>query len=311
MKMVSAITILAGLSLAVPLQGFAVDRGGIPAGRGGGAAVHAPGGGRPQGAAHFSTPAGHSTFTAPRAGGGNFHAASVPRGNFQAPRTATQPARVNPIAGARFTGNNFHSNAGRSNVAYPRGGTFANQRPGNTAVTTRNSGFRNANGIVAGRNGQYARGTGRTYNANAYTANQNRYAYNRGNNYGGRWVAANVHPNWNHNRSYYLNHHNYRWYDGGWLIVDGGFWPGAYPYYGYDYGYASYDTVPYVGSYAGTGSTVTDVQARLAQLGYYQGLVDGDIGPMTRQAIAAYQSDNGLLVTGRINDALLQSLALE
>ena len=52
------------------------------------------------------------------------------------------------------------------------------------------------------------------------------------------------------------------------------------------------------------------VQYVLSNQGYYRGPIDGDIGPGTRNAIASYQGDHGLQVTGRINDPLLQSLGL-
>ena len=114
--------------------------------------------------------------------------------------------------------------------------------------------------------------------------------YNRTNNYGGLWYAGNTHSDWSRDGEHSWNHHNYRWYDGGWLIIDGGYTP-AY--------------------YSNTGSTVSDVQATLADQGYYHGSIDGDIGPGTRSAIANYQGDNDLRVTGRINDPLLRSLRLE
>lgn len=127
--------------------------------------------------------------------------------------------------------------------------------------------------------------------------------YNRGNNYGGLWFAANTHSNWNQNQQYYWNNHNYRWYEGGWLIIDAGYNP-YYSNAGYGYGGYGYR------SYGYSGSVVVSVQSRLANLGYYRGSIDGDIGPGTRNAIASYQGDNDLRVTGRINDPLLQSLRL-
>lgn len=136
---------------------------------------------------------------------------------------------------------------------------------------------------------------------------RNTVTVNRSNNYGGRWSAAGAHPNWNRNAVYFWHNHYYRWWNGGWLICDNGFWPYAYPYY--DYPYYGYDD-----SYnpaATSSSTVSDVQSDLAQLGYYNGDIDGEIGPLTRQAIANYQSDHGLPVTGGIDQALLASLGLE
>ncbi|MEO6740644.1 MAG: peptidoglycan-binding domain-containing protein [Chthoniobacteraceae bacterium] len=119
----------------------------------------------------------------------------------------------------------------------------------------------------------------------------------RENRYGGNWVPGNTHSDWGNSGEHYWNHRNYRWYDGGWLIISTG---SANPGYasGYDRGYSR-------------SSVSRDVQRRLATQGYYHGSFDGDIGPQSRQAIANYQGDNGLRVTGRIDDRLLVSLGLE
>lgn len=53
------------------------------------------------------------------------------------------------------------------------------------------------------------------------------------------------------------------------------------------------------------------VQDALAQAGYYRGEIDGIIGPASREAIANYQRDHGLSVTGYINDALIGKLGLQ
>jgi peptidoglycan hydrolase-like protein with peptidoglycan-binding domain len=57
-------------------------------------------------------------------------------------------------------------------------------------------------------------------------------------------------------------------------------------------------------------SLQAQVQEDLAQQGYYQGPIDGIIGPVTRAAITAYQRDNGLTATAAINDALLRSMGI-
>lgn len=57
-------------------------------------------------------------------------------------------------------------------------------------------------------------------------------------------------------------------------------------------------------------STVADVQAALARRGYDVGYIDGVAGPRTRDAIADFQRDRGLRVTGGINDATLRALGL-
>jgi len=107
----------------------------------------------------------------------------------------------------------------------------------------------------------------------------------RGNHYGGQWVDASVHSDWGNSGEHYWHHHHYRWYDGGWIIFNPG--------------------------YAGGGSIPSAVQQSLSQQGYYNGPIDGDIGPGSSNAIANYQSDHGLTPTGQINDPLLQSLGLE
>lgn len=52
------------------------------------------------------------------------------------------------------------------------------------------------------------------------------------------------------------------------------------------------------------------VQARLKALGYYGATVDGIAGPATSTAIAGFQQDHGLAVTGTINPALLHALGV-
>jgi hypothetical protein len=84
--------------------------------------------------------------------------------------------------------------------------------------------------------------------------------------------------------------------------------------YGYGYGYPGYDPYYsqadyYEGRYAnGNYSAEADVQAALANRGYYRGRIDGVIGARTRNAIRAFQRDNGLPVTGRVDGRLLNAL---
>lgn len=64
-----------------------------------------------------------------------------------------------------------------------------------------------------------------------------------------------------------------------------------YPYYGYypyGYGYYGYNNYGY-----GNGSSVVELQRRLARAGYYHGRIDGIMGPQTRRALRAYQRDHG------------------
>ncbi len=59
-----------------------------------------------------------------------------------------------------------------------------------------------------------------------------------------------------------------------------------------------------------SNSTDAAVQNALARRGYYQGPIDGEIGPISSRAIARYQHERGLRVTGTINTSLLRSLGL-
>jgi hypothetical protein len=121
---------------------------------------------------------------------------------------------------------------------------------------------------------------------------------------------------WDRHREHVWNNHRYRWAGNNWVILDGGF---TYPYassYSYPYSYYDddyYSTTPEVTiSTAPTEDSLgAEVQEALAAQGYYTDAIDGDVGPLTRQAIAAYQRDHGLPVTGTINAPLLDSLGLE
>ena len=106
------------------------------------------------------------------------------------------------------------------------------------------------------------------------------------------------------------------YHSGGVVVVSPGYYYPAYPpyYYGdpYYYGYpypvrATYYEPP---AGIGAGSIAAPVQEQLARRGYYHGPVDGIVGRGTRAAIAAYQRNHDLEVTGNINAPLLRSLRL-
>jgi len=69
-------------------------------------------------------------------------------------------------------------------------------------------------------------------------------------------------------------------------------------------------TASYNGSVRGYqgNSTSSSVQVALARRGYYNGRMDGAIGPQSRRAIAAFQRDKGWSQTGTIDKRLLKSL---
>jgi Putative peptidoglycan binding domain len=121
-------------------------------------------------------------------------------------------------------------------------------------------------------------------------------------------------------RSYHPERHDRNWYHsryqrveligGGYYYWNSGYW---YPAWGYDPGneYYAYDAPIYVGHHAEPPDRViADVQAELQQMGYYQGEVDGLLGPLTREALQAYQADQGLEVTAVIDEPTLDSLGM-
>jgi hypothetical protein len=116
------------------------------------------------------------------------------------------------------------------------------------------------------------------------------------------------------------------------FVFINGFWYGFFPwdylpYYAYDYypyhyyGYPPdyYDYYPYnyddqsayvdSGQY-GNDATVSAVQSKLAKLGYYHSAIDGVVGDETQAALARYQEDHDLSVTGTLTAATLLSLGL-
>jgi len=59
-----------------------------------------------------------------------------------------------------------------------------------------------------------------------------------------------------------------------------------------------------------SAKSVREVQARLHQLGYYNGPADGVWGAETRAALERFQGDRRLAVTGRLNQASVTALGL-
>jgi hypothetical protein len=121
-------------------------------------------------------------------------------------------------------------------------------------------------------------------------------------------------------RSYRPERHDQGWYRshftrveiiaGGAYYFNNGYW---YPAWGYNpsFQYYAYDAPIYVGSRAEPPDRViAEVQAILQQEGYYKGEVDGLLGPLTREALVGYQTDNGLYATATIDEPTLASLDL-
>ncbi len=141
--------------------------------------------------------------------------------------------------------------------------------------------------------------------------------------------SANWHHDWDRNSDHWWHGHRCHFFNGAWFIFDVGFdpwWPWwyyPYDYYGYGYPYPSsygydpgyYDSGAYYeedNGYAdqSADSAVAAVQQRLAREGYYRGQIDGVFGSETRAAIAEYQSNHGLRVTGALTNETLAAMGL-
>jgi hypothetical protein len=119
---------------------------------------------------------------------------------------------------------------------------------------------------------------------NFRTFNDRRFVGNRfvGNRFvGNRFVG---------NRFVFIDTFGFPFWGWGWG------WGYPYGYYGYDpYGYDYYGGSAYGYGYGnqgygyGNGSSVVELQRRLARAGYYHGAIDGIMGPATRRALREYE----------------------
>jgi Putative peptidoglycan binding domain len=129
--------------------------------------------------------------------------------------------------------------------------------------------------------------------------------YWQGKNY---WAFRNYSPAW-HDRGWWRSHYNrVVFVYGGWYYWNSGWW---YPAWGYaPNSYYAYDGPIYAYNSLPPDQVVANVQAALQAQGYYQGEVDGLLGPLTREAIAGYQRDHGLYTTAAIDQPTLESLGM-
>jgi hypothetical protein len=120
--------------------------------------------------------------------------------------------------------------------------------------------------------------------------------------------------------------HNYRparhdrgWYSsrydrvvvvgGGYYYWDAGYW---YPAWGYDpaFSFYVYDGPIYSYNNLPPDQVTMNVQSALQDEGYYTGDIDGQVGPKTREALGAYQTDHNLEVTSAVDEPTVESLGL-
>jgi hypothetical protein len=143
-------------------------------------------------------------------------------------------------------------------------------------------------------------GTGGFAGGGSHRSSQQGFNHQLGSNRYFRGHPFVAHRNFFHNRRFFF----------GFDFVAFGFPYWWYPdYYTYPFDYASYDYSP-VYDYRYWYGLSAAVQTELARRGYYQGPIDGVIGPGSREAIRSFQQAEGLPVTGLIDPRLLRALKL-
>jgi len=269
------------------------------------------------------------------------HTAPAPSRQRNYMTARTHPNRmVNQNAGTQmYRQRNFSSNRDfrvRNNAAVNRERNIAVNPARNVEVNRNRSAtaFRARNDLAMNRERNVAVNRTRNFdvNRNRNTAEfrgRNDLAVNRGRNlayYRGRNVAINnnfrsaafrgqqyapfrnYHREW-HDRNWWRSRYNrIVFVNGGWYYWNTGYW---FPAWGYaPSAYYAFDGPIYGYNGLAPDRVIVDVQSQLQRDGYYDGPVDGVLGSMTREAIAAFQADHGLAVTSVIDEPTLSTLGI-
>jgi len=198
----------------------------------------------------------------------------------------------------------------------PRGGSveaqgesYGRYRSGSVEATGPDGGTYNASGTSVGRFGTGSRSAtgpnGGTYDASATRV--------------GPYGVRNVNAQGANGGSYSSTTERFTGYRPNTVYVNGGYRPATIEvnsFYAAPLGaYAGWNilTQPYYIAYPvyATYPVQTAVQVELTREGYYNGSIDGSVGPATTAAIRKYQVANDLVATGTINQALLVSLGIQ
>jgi Putative peptidoglycan binding domain len=118
--------------------------------------------------------------------------------------------------------------------------------------------------------------------------------------------------NWHewHNRDWWKQNCNtIVFVTGGYYFLDASYW---YPAYGYDplNSYYDYDGPIYTYGNLLPDQVIANVQGALQDAGYYFGAVTGSLSVETRAALVNFQRDQGLIVTGAIDEPTVTALGL-
>jgi hypothetical protein len=95
----------------------------------------------------------------------------------------------------------------------------------------------------------------------------------------------------------------------GYYFLDGSYW---YPAFGYDplNSYYDYDGPIYTYGNLLPDEVIANVQVALQDAGYYFGQITGSLSFDTRAALANFQRDYGLEITGAIDEPTVETLGL-
>ena len=235
------------------------------------------------------------------------------RAHMTTPRTSSN-AVVNQNQMRVSRERNFARNQAfraRNNVAVNRERNLAANHMKNVEVNRNRNAeqFRARNNVALNRNrnlGVNQRSNFAYYRGgNARINNDFHSAAFRGQRYS---VFRNYNRQW-HDRGWWRSHYNrIVFVNAGWYYWNAGYWFPAW-------GYAADAYYPYDGPIYGYNGlppdqVTVDVQQQLQRDGYYNGPIDGVLGPMTREAIAAFQAGNGLSVTSVIDEPTLATLGI-
>jgi hypothetical protein len=202
----------------------------------------------------------------------------------------------NNAANTKFNKSNKHQKFGQGNMANATGGGNAMK-------------FQKKHFNLQTNNTQFVVNKYKTVN---YNKNYKFVGFYGGNphNWGSKYVVfANYSPVWHDTWWWNWHHPHVSFIFGGWYYWDNYYW---YPAWGYaPNSVYVYDGPIYASSPAeDPGQVVANVQAALQQQGYYQGDIDGVLGPQTRAALAEYQSAQGLEPTGAVDEPTLETLGM-
>jgi hypothetical protein len=142
------------------------------------------------------------------------------------------------------------------------------------------------------------------------TRDRDKWHNGHGNNHRNHFDALRAHRHEWHNRDWWKQNCNtIVFVTGGYYFLDAGYW---YPAWGYDplNSYYDYDGPIYTYGNLLPDQVIANVQAALQDAGYYFGAVTGSLSVETRAALVNFQRDQGLIVTGAIDEPTVAALGL-